>query len=262
MAALTTTDHTISCEGHRLFAREWSPSLPTAHAPIILLHDSLGCVDLWRDFPERLCLATSRRVVAYDRLGFGRSDPRSGSLPLDFITAECARSLPPILGALGIQNFALFGHSVGGGMGIAGAAHFAARCEALVTVSAQVFAEAQIYEGIRAAKIAFAKSGPHYERLKKYHGDKTDWVLSAWIDTWLSPAFSDFSLASFIREVRCPVVAIHGARDEYGSPAQARMICELAAGTADLQIFPDCGHIPHREQPDAVLDAVNALLRT
>lgn len=223
----------------------------------MLLHDSIGCVALWRDWPEKLCTATSRTVIAYDRLGFGRSDPHPGLLAPDFITAECARSLPPILDALGVQEFILFGHSVGGGMAIAGAVAFGARCRALITVAAQTLAESQTFEGVRAARTLFAPDTPQYQRLIAYHGAKTDWVLGAWIDTWLSPAFQTFSLADVIHRVRCPVLAIHGTRDEYGSPAHARMIEDLASGPVTLSLL-ECGHVPHREQPDAVLRALDA----
>lgn len=258
--AVTSSDHSVPVEDGNLFVREWMPSAVGADEPIVMLHDSIGCVELWRDFPERLCAATSRRIIAYDRLGFGRSDPYPGPIAPDFVVAESARFLPAVLRARDVHNPVLFGHSVGGGMAIVAAAKLGARCRALIAESAQVFAEPRTFEGVRQARPLFAPGSVPYERLKKYHGDKTDWALGAWIDSWLDPAFADFTLASDLRRVRCPVLAIHGDRDEYGSTAHAQMICDLVAGPATLKIFPGLGHVPHREQPEAVLAAITQVL--
>jgi pimeloyl-ACP methyl ester carboxylesterase len=141
-------------------------------------------------------------------------------------------------------------------MAIVAAAELGVHCRALITEFAQVFAESRTFEGVRQARAIFAPGTVSYERLKKYHGDKTDWALSAWIDSWLDPAFADFTLASDLHRVTCPVLAIHGDRDEYGTPAHARMICDMAAGPSTLHVFPGLGHVPHREQPEAVLAAI------
>ena len=124
--AVTTNDHWIATEQGRLFARVWVPSdlRRDRDAPLLLFHDSLGCVELWRDFPEQLAVATRRRVVAYDRLGFGRSNPYPGALPLTFIRDEGATAVPRLLEALGVNEIIAFGHSVGGGMAIATAARW------------------------------------------------------------------------------------------------------------------------------------------
>lgn len=257
---LESFDRHIATPGGLIFVREWRAEAEKAQAPIILLHDSLGCVELWRDFPAHLSARTARRVIAYDRPGFGRSDPAQDRLPLDFIYLECAQSLPPLLDALEVEDFVLFGHSVGGGMAVAGAAHFGARCVGLVTEAAQIFWEENIPAGIRHAQGIFTPGSPPYDRLVKYHGDKAAWVLRSWIDNWLDPGFV-LEFTPSIAKVLCPVLAMHGDRDEYGSLGQPRRLCEQVSGPATLHILPDCGHVPHRDRPGEVLDAVADFLR-
>ena len=247
----------------RLYSRVWTPAptgRPLPDAPIIMLHDSLGSVELWRDFPAALSLATGRRVVAYDRLGFGLSSPRHGPLPLDFIAAEARHDFALVRQQLGIGPFIAFGHSVGGGMAVNCAAEFAADCEALITIAAQAFPEDRTLEGIRVAKEQF-KDVRQVERLGKYHGDKARWVLDAWTETWLSPAFATWSLAPVLPRVSCPLLAIHGLHDESGSTRHPELIGELSRSSqVQVEIMEECRHMPHREQPEAVIGLVRGFL--
>ncbi len=252
-------DHWVDHPRGRLFVRLWAPTGQAAGAPIVLQHDSLGCVELWREFPEQLCAATGRRVVAYDRLGFGRSDARTGTLPLDFIADEARSFFPVLLEQLGIERCVVFGHSVGGGMAVHCAAGLGDRCEALITESAQAFVEDRTVQGLRAARELFQQP-EQMERLARYHGDQAAWVLEAWLGTWLSPTFSGWSLQEVLPKVKCPVLAIHGADDEYGSARHPEMICRLAGGPAQLALMADTGHVPHRERPGQVIAAVLAAL--
>ena len=138
-AGPATDDHWVTLPQGRLFARRWSPPpQPGADvlAPIVLFHESLGCVDLWRGFPATLCAATGRPVVAYDRLGFGQSDPRPGMPPMDFVEEEARTSLPALRAQLGIGRYVALGHSVGGGMAVhCAAADTSGDCEALITIA-------------------------------------------------------------------------------------------------------------------------------
>jgi len=246
----------------RIFAREWSP--PGAHAgrpasPIVLLHDSLGCVELWRDFPAALSAASGRRVIAYDRLGFGRSDARETLPELDFIAEEARVYFPMVREQLGLERFVVFGHSVGGGMAVNCAAAFSGACDALITESAQVFAEDLTLSSIAEAKGQFVDES-QLQRLARYHGDKARWVLDAWTESWLHPGFAAWSLKSVLPQVRCPVLAIHGMHDEYGTGVHPEMIGELSAGPAQVAILADTFHVPHRECPEAVIDLVCGFL--
>lgn len=236
------------------------PAAPKPAAPIVLLHDSLGCVELWRDFPARLARATGRDVIAYDRLGFGRSDRHPGQLAATFVRDEAGHGFHALLEWFGIDTFVAFGHSVGGGMAVGCAAAYPARCRALVTVAAQAFVEDRTRDGIRDAAQQFDAPG-QLDRLARYHGEKAEWVLRAWVDTWLSPAFRGWSLDDELPRVRCATLAIHGEQDEYGSDVHPKRIAARVAGPSTFLLLDGCGHMPHRERPDDVLAAVATLLR-
>lgn len=259
---LSTNEYRIDTEQGQLYAKRWQPAGEDAQrlAPIVLLHDSLGCVELWRDFPSRLAQASGREVIAYDRPGFGRSDPYPGKIDDAFIHDEAQRGFSALRRALRIEAFVAFGHSVGGGMAIGCAARFGDDCRGLITESAQAFVEDRTLEGVRAAQLAFAQPG-QIERLHKYHGDKAAWVLSAWIDTWLAPSFAHWNLDDAIARVHCRNLIIHGEQDEFGSTLHPQRIAQLSPGPSRLQILAQCGHVPHREAADEVLATVVDWLR-
>lgn len=258
---LTATDRWVTHGHARMFVRTWSDEGAPANerAPIVLLHDSLGSVELWRDFPARLAAGTGRTVIAYDRLGFGRSDPRTDVLTPSFIADEADTGFAALREQLGLRKFVVFGHSVGGAMAIHCAARFREDCDALVTESAQVFAEETTLDGIRAAKAQFADAG-QLGRLEKYHGSKAQWVLDAWTGTWLSAQFASWSLAGVLPQVGAPALAIHGSDDEYGSTRHAELIAAWSKADVQVAILPGLGHLPHREQPERVVELVRARL--
>ncbi|MBR8207762.1 alpha/beta fold hydrolase [Burkholderia cenocepacia] len=275
MTEIVTEETWVETPQGRLFAKRWrgAPAESAAHepaapepatlmqaAPILLLHDSLGCVDLWRDFPAKLASATQRDVIAYDRLGFGRSDRHPGKLGTTFVRDEADHAFAAVLEQLGVDAFVAFGHSVGGGMAVGCAAAHPARCRGLVTVAAQAFVEERTLAGIREAGRQFDEPG-QLDRLARYHGDKAEWVLRAWVDTWLSPAFRDWSLDDDLPRVQCATLAIHGEDDEYGSDLHPKRIAAGVAGPASFLLLARCGHMPHRERTDDVLAAAATLLR-
>lgn len=242
----------------RLFSRCWTPASEHGNRekpPIILFHDSLGCVELWRDFPEKLCQVTGHEVLAYDRLGFGQSDAYPGDLPTQFIQDEAERFFPLLRAAWQIDRFVAFGHSVGGAMAATCAALYPHSCKALITESAQAFVEDRTLHGIRLAKTQFQAPG-QIERLQKYHGDKAAWVLSAWTETWLSEAFQAWTLESSAASIHCPLLALHGEHDEYGSQLHPKRIARLATASSRYLILENCQHLPHREAPNEVLEAI------
>jgi pimeloyl-ACP methyl ester carboxylesterase len=244
-------DHSVETSDGRLFARVW-PST-NDDPPLVLIHDSLGCVELWRDFPARLSHATQSTVIAYDRLGFGRSDPRADRLGSRFIREEAEIFLPRLLQHFAIERFIPFGHSVGGGMAIScGAVHRDA-CPAIVTEAAQTFAEENTLLGVAAARTEY-ENPERFARLRMYHGEKAAWVLSAWIDTWLSPAFSDWNLRPELSQLRSPLLAIHGDRDEFGSPQHLEIARTSSAAPVIAKLLKGVGHVPHREQPETIVE--------
>lgn len=259
--AVSVRDAWVDAGCGPLFVRRWSPAGAGqgAGAPIVLFHDSLGCVALWRDFPPLLCAHTGHEVLAYDRLGFGQSAPRSDLLAIDFVRMEGEQVVPRLLQHCGVERFVAMGHSVGGGMAAFAAAAAGDACGALITESAQCFVEELTLQGIRAAEAAFAAGG-EMDRLRKYHGDKARWVLEAWTRTWLSPAFRDYSLEPVLPRVQCPALVIHGERDEYGSVRQPERIAQCVGGTAELALLAGCHHVPHRERAAEVLQRIAAFL--
>lgn len=258
---ITVEERRLATAIGTVFVKRWRPGGDgvAKRCPVILLHDSIGCVTLWRDFPEFLANTLEREVIAYDRLGYGFSDPYPGPQPLSFIFDEAETTFAKVVEILGLDAFVLFGHSVGGGMAVACAATFPTQCVAVFTESAQAFVEDFTLAGVRQAERAFAEPG-QLARLQKYHGDKAEWALRAWFDTWQSPLFQGFTLDEALARILCPLCAIHGQDDEYGTDVHPRRIVALARGVTRLELIPDCGHVPHRTSSAKILDIVRTFL--
>ena len=262
MQATTTVHarpHWIESSRGRLYAKRWTPTGEHQGAPVVLLHDSLGCVSTWRDFPHRLAAASGREVIAYDRLGFGESATHPGKLTADFVQDEAKNDFLSVCEQLDVGRFVVMGHSVGAGMAVACAASNPDACEGLVSVSAQAWVDDRIRQGIRAANQQFDSPGA-MDRLRAHHGDKAMWVLHAWVDTWLSDAFSTWSLDALLPNIRCPVQVLHGDCDEYGSVQHAEHIAQEVRGPVGLHIVKGCGHVPHRTHPDETLSLIQTFL--
>lgn len=247
----TVTDQWLETTNGRLLSRCWKPAAYKPEPlPIVLIHDSLGCIALWRSFPACLAEKTGRRVIAYDRLGYGQSDPNpvvSGQFARDFIQQEATLLCEMLCPQLGLARFIAFGHSVGGGMALHCAAHYPDMVAALVSESAQALVEEKTLAGLHQAERDFSQP-ELYARLERYHGDKTSWALQAWLNTWLSPGFRDWSLQPCLPGVLCPTLVIHGSEDEYGSARHPDMISGQVNGPSELELLAGLGHFPHREQ--------------
>ncbi|OHY82796.1 alpha/beta fold hydrolase [Marinobacter sp. AC-23] len=256
MLSIATHEDYVSTSAGNLYVKSWGPaaadSSSSALAPVVLFHDSLGSVELWREFPKQLAISLGRKVIAYDRPGFGKSYPRTDKLEADFIINEASGPFAAIRAEFGIENFIAFGHSVGGAMAAVCAVSFPDHCVALITEAAQAFVEDRTVDGIRNAEQVFAQDD-QLDRLKKYHGDKAEWVLRAWTGTWLSEDFKNWTLKEILPKVTCPVLAIHGEDDEFGSALHPELYTSLPAGPCVMELLQDCGHVPHKEKPDVVI---------
>jgi pimeloyl-ACP methyl ester carboxylesterase len=232
-------------------------SARSAAPTLVFLHDSLGCVETWRDFPERLGRRVGLDTVSYDRQGYGRSSAL-GPTPrtLEYLE-EQATVLFALLHALAIETAVLFGHSDGGSIALIAGSMQPQRVAAVVTEGAHVLVEDVTLAGIRAAQHAFATTDLP-ERLARYHGDKVHAVAAAWIETWLSPPFRAWNIERYLPAISCPVLAIQGEDDEFGTEAQVRAIVDGAR--AESLLIPGIGHTPHREARDTVLDAAAAFI--
>jgi pimeloyl-ACP methyl ester carboxylesterase len=220
-------------------------------APIVFLHEGLGSVSMWRDWPASVCAAAGRDGFVYSRRGYGRSDPvpdvrGSGRLGPDYMHREALDVLPELLGALGLEAPVLLGHSDGGTIALLYAGKFPlAGC---VVMAPHVIVEDLSVQSITQARSAF-ETGDLRPRLAKYHAD-VDGAFWQWNDIWLSPAFRGFDIRAECRRIQAPVLAIQGEDDPYGTLRQIDGI-QPTLGPFSRQILPQCGHSPHRDQPDA-----------
>jgi pimeloyl-ACP methyl ester carboxylesterase len=245
----------IAVDGVRLHAERLAAPRAADGPVVVLLHDSLGSVGLWRDFPERLAEATGLGVLAYDRRGHGASDPFGPEARTPAYLHQEAATLERVLAATEVREAALFGYSDGGSIALLAAALHPARVRAVVAQAAHVFVEERTLEGIREAERAVA-GGDLLARLARHHGAKAAPLAAAWIETWLSPAFRTWSIEAELRRIRCPVLVLQGSEDEYGTDAQVHAIARGVAGPARPVILPGLRHTAHREDPEAVLRLV------
>ena len=229
-------------------------------APVVVfLHEGLGSVAMWRDFPAQFCAAHGLRGLVYSRYAYGRSTPRPHDepFPVDFMHTEAREVLPALLDVLDIERAWLFGHSDGGSIALLAAAAHPTRVQGLVVVAPHCFVEPVSLESIARARDAYRGEGLR-ERLAKYHDD-VDSAFGGWNGVWLDPAFERWNIEAELDAITCPVLAVQGEADEYGTLEQVRAIQRRLPKTR-LLILPGCGHSPHREQPQALVAQAGAFI--
>ncbi len=229
-------------------------------SPLVLLHEGLGCVSMWRDWPGELARSTGREVFAYSRFGYGGSSPAGLPRPLDFMDREARVVLPGVFEEAGVDGApVLVGHSDGGTIALLGAALGAAPLGAVVTLAAHAFNEPRCIEGIEAAREAF-RQGDLRQRLARYHGDRTDDAFRGWCDAWLDPEFEHWTIEEELARVNVPLLVVQGRDDPYGTLRQVEVIAQRCAGPCRTLVLDDCGHSPHRERPRATTEAITRFL--
>jgi len=253
---------TITAGGDRLECRWWGP--PDCSGPtLVLLHEGLGCVAMWRDFPAHLQRRTGLRVFAYSRAGYGGSGPAKSPRRVDYMHVEGREVVGAVLDAARIDDAVLVGHSDGASIAIVHAGGHAqgpaARIRALVLLAPHVFCEEVSIASIRAAGDAYRRGGLR-ERLARYHREQVDDAFFGWHDAWLLPEFREWSIEAFLPGITAPVLLIQGKRDAYGTAAQLDAIERGVAGPVARRWLEDCGHAPHRERPEETLDAIAEFL--
>ncbi len=228
---------------------------PDQAPTIVMLHEGLGCVGLWRDLPARLAAATGFGVFAYSRAGYGRSDPVPLPRPLDYMTREARETLPTLLDAVGFRRGILLGHSDGASIAaIYGGSVEDFRVRGLVLMAPHFFTEEGGLASIAAAREAY-ETGDLRAKLGKYHRH-VDNAFRGWCDAWLDPGFKAWNIADAIDYLRIPVLAIQGADDQYGTLAQIRELENRIYSPVDVEILAGCKHSPHLERPSKTLSAV------
>jgi pimeloyl-ACP methyl ester carboxylesterase len=220
---------------------------------LVFLHEGLGCVEMWRDFPKHLCEKTNCPGLIYDRTGYGKSSPQTHTRDIRYIHHYALTELPQVIESLIPQkDHILVGHSDGASIALIYAAKCFPTLKGIILEAAHVFAEKETIKGIRLANEAYDRNGPG--GLLKYHGDKTHTVFKSWADTWLSEWFSDWNIESLLPSVSCPALVIQGEDDEFATLKQVDAITHQIAGNVVSHILENCGHTPHLEHPGIVLD--------
>jgi pimeloyl-ACP methyl ester carboxylesterase len=242
----------LTAAGHRL-DYERLPGRPGAPT-LLLLHEGLGSVALWRDFPQKLAQATGAPLVVYSRYGYGQSDALAAPRGLRYMHEEALETLPALRQALALDDVILVGHSDGASIALihAGSGNWPVR--ALILEAPHVFVEAMNLASIEAARSAYATTDLR-QRLARYHAD-VDSAFRGWNDAWLSAEFRDWNIEEYLPGIACPVLAIQGADDEYGTPAQLAAIARGLKGPFEPLVLRHCKHSPHRDQEAAVVEAM------
>ncbi len=245
---------------HQWIARE------KRHAPLLVfLHEGLGSLAMWKDFPQQVCAALGCRGLVYSRPGYGRSTPRDEheNWDLDFMHRQAHDVLPALLRALDIDTARdkpwLFGHSDGGSIALLYAARFPDHIAAAVVLAPHILVEDRSVSSIADARKAYLETDLR-QRLARYHDDP-DSAFWGWNRIWLHPPFKQWSIEQEIAAVTCPLLAVQGVEDEYGTLEQIRGIARRVPHTELLELA-DCGHSPHRDQGDALIAATKTFFHS
>lgn len=254
---LEPISHFVEVRGKKIFYNLYE--VDDHQATIVFLHDSLGCVQLWRDFPRKIAEQTQKNVLVYDRIGYGQSDPMdSPERTLQYMEIE-ADILMEMLDRLHIHQPILIGHSDGGSIALIAAGKYPDNIHGLIVEAAHIYVEDLTLQGISDAKNLYDTSNLK-QRLEKYHGDKVEIMFAAWTQTWLTDWFKAWNIEHFLPNIHCPLLFIQGDKDEYGTMAQVDDTLAQVSGVSEKYILKDVGHTPHKEVPEMILDVIASWL--
>jgi pimeloyl-ACP methyl ester carboxylesterase len=243
-------------DGHWLEAARIEPrdsTIPT----IVMLHEGLGSVSHWKDFPSRLAEATGAGIFLYSRYGHGGSDALEGPRSVSYMHHEAQVVLPEILQKAGIERPLLLGHSDGASIAILYAGTFLESAAGLVLEAPHVFVEDITVTSIAQARVLYSETDLP-QRLGRYHAS-VDSLFWGWNNIWLDPRFRDWNIESYLDSIRCPVLVLQGAQDEYGTTMQIEAIQRRIPSTSAITL-DDCKHAPHRDRREATLSAISRFL--
>lgn len=220
---------------------------------LVFLHEGLGCVGMWKSFPELVCAATGCPGLVYDRLGYGKSSPLTSSRTIHYMHEYALQELPALLRAvIPDAPYILIGHSDGGSISLIQGAERSSELKGIITEAAHVFVEPVTIAGIKDAETAWLRG--ELRGLGKYHGDKTETVFTAWSATWLSSWFRFWNIEYLLPSIEVPLLVIQGENDRYGSLEQVRAITAKSSGATYAKIIENCGHTPHRERSQLTME--------
>jgi len=247
-----------SIEGRRIEYR-MVPGDALAQPTLVFLHEGLGCVGLWRDFPDKIAARLGARALIYSRFGYGQSDGLLAKRTPRFMHEEALTVLPALLEQLGIENPLLVGHSDGASIAIIHAAASACSVSGLALMAPHVFVEPICVDSIAHVRATY-QAGPLKSRLAKYHA-RVDDAFLGWADIWLEPQFRNWSIEGLVGRVEAPMLLMQGLQDEYGTLEQLDRIETRANVATERLVLDRCKHSPHRDQEAAVADAIVAFAR-
>jgi pimeloyl-ACP methyl ester carboxylesterase len=254
---LSIEEFLVPAGGARLVARSLGLTGASARRSptLVFLHEGLGSIAQWRDFPEALVERTGLPALIYDRRGHGGSDPLGVPHTRHYLHDEALEVLPEVLDRCGVGQTIPIGHSDGGSIALLFASAHPDRVCGAITEAAHVFVEDETITGIRRAGEAWLTTQLK-NKLARYHGDKTHALFHAWQDTWLAPEFREWNIEDCLPGVRCPLLVIQGRDDEYATQAQVEAIARQASGPVETLLLPHCAHIPHHQAREPVLEAM------
>jgi pimeloyl-ACP methyl ester carboxylesterase len=245
--------------GHRLEYAWWGPP-PSMQPTLVFLHEGLGCVDHWRDFPRDLSDATGLGAFAYSRLGYGRSDSVEVPRPLQYMHDE-ARLLPAVLKAVEVEGAIMVGHSDGASIAIIYAgAEQPDLLKGLILEAPHVFAEEVGLQSIEKARDEFLTADLR-KKLARYHGKNIECAFWGWNRAWLDPEFRYWNLEGYLPQIRVPALVIQGLDDQFGTVEQVEAVQRKSGGPVEVLLLPSCGHSPHRDQRHEALVAMTRFAR-
>ncbi len=222
---------------------------------LVFLHDGLGCTAGWKNFPRQLCGRTGCPGLIYDRIGYGFSSPLQSVPTVHHMHDYALKELPALINhILPGRPHILIGHSDGGSIALIYGARRNPLVKGIVTEAAHVFVEPETLEGIRQIVDAFERG--KLKRLALFHGEKTDQIFKAWSGTWLSPDFRDWNLEPLLPFIECPVLVIQGRDDQFGTDRQVDSIASNTRSSVEPNLISDCGHSPHLEQSEIVIEKI------
>ena len=259
--AITWADRMLTLpDGQQIHAMHGIHDKGAGKPTLVFLHEALGHIRMWKNFPEQLAEKLGCNVFVNERLGYGESSPITLPRADDYLVPEGERRLEETLDAAGIDKVVLIGHSDGGTVALIGAATLGERVVAMITEAAHIYADHLTLKGIREA-VELYQTTNLPERLARYHGDRTDHLFRAWSETWLREScHQNMDFRSWLKDIRCPSLIIQGKDDQYGVPEQVTDICDGIGSNAEPRFVDNCGHVPHLEASEAVLEVMAEFL--
>ncbi|MFQ5755572.1 MAG: alpha/beta fold hydrolase [Acidiferrobacterales bacterium] len=247
--------------GKRRLEYEWIGPAPAESPTLVFLHEGLGCLGMWKDFPPQLAAHTGCSALIYSRSGYGDSSPLARPQTSHYLHDEALTVLPAVLQAMDVSQPILIGHSDGASLALIYAGSDISAARGLILEAPHVFVEDVTLAGVRRAGETY-RSTDLAQKLARFHGDQTNAVFWRWYDTWLSPEFRDWNIEEYLPRIKCPVMIIQGEGDEYGTKEQVDAIASQVSGPVEVLTLPGCGHTPHRDQIEVTSQAMTGFVRT